>query len=40
MKGHCPHMGSGSHSGSSDTRSVPGQSGAGYPGAGPEVTYQ
>jgi hypothetical protein len=44
MKGHCPHMGSGSSLGRPGSSSAPGEtgpsSGAGYPGAAPEVTYQ
>jgi hypothetical protein len=38
MKGHCPHMGSGSSSGSGYESGS--GSGAGYPGQAPEVTYQ
>jgi hypothetical protein len=44
MKGHCPHMGSGSSPGRPGSGSAPGEtgpsSGAGYPGSAPEVTYQ
>jgi hypothetical protein len=38
MNGHCPHMGSGSSSGSSNQSGS--SSGTGYPAGGPEVTYQ
>jgi hypothetical protein len=44
MKGPCPHMGSGSRPDRQGSSSGSGEtgpsSGAGYPSAGPEVTYQ